>query len=115
MEKVRLGSTPLSGLRSSPCRAGKSSCIKTVFQDVAPTDVPYFDSTQKVEKVTYEHVYLTLTSPRLQLIVQLYRTARNMGYPIQLRLGTTRRSDWKLCDRRLRDGHAGRRTPDAGR
>lgn len=35
-------------------RAGKSSCIKTVFQDVPVADVPYFDSTQKVEKVLYE-------------------------------------------------------------
>ena len=47
-------------LSSSQCneltsRAGKSSCIKTIFQGVPVTDVPYFDSTQKLEKVVYEY------------------------------------------------------------
>ncbi|KAK1927674.1 Gtr1/RagA G protein conserved region-domain-containing protein [Papiliotrema laurentii] len=37
-------------------KAGKSSCIKTIFQDVPVTDVPYFDSTQKVEKVLYDTI-----------------------------------------------------------
>ena len=39
---------------ASDDRAGKSSCIKTVFQGVPVADVPYFDSTQKFEKIDYE-------------------------------------------------------------
>lgn len=35
-------------------RAGKTSCIKTVFQDVPIKDVSYFGTTQKIEKINYE-------------------------------------------------------------
>jgi Ras-related GTP-binding protein C/D len=35
-------------------RAGKSSCIKTVFQHLPVKDVPYIGITQKIEKVDYE-------------------------------------------------------------
>jgi Ras-related GTP-binding protein C/D len=35
-------------------RAGKSSCIKTVFQNVPVKDVPFFGVTQRVEKINYE-------------------------------------------------------------
>ena len=35
-------------------RAGKSSCIKTVFQNVPVKDVPFFGVTQRVEKISYE-------------------------------------------------------------
>lgn len=37
-------------------RAGKSSCIKTIFQDTQVKDVAYFGVTQKVEKIDYESV-----------------------------------------------------------
>lgn len=39
-------------------RAGKSSCIKTVFQNLPVKDVPYIGITQKLEKVNYEYVCL---------------------------------------------------------
>lgn len=35
-------------------RAGKSSCIKTVFQHLPVKDVPYIGITQRIEKVEYE-------------------------------------------------------------
>lgn len=42
-------------------RAGKSSCIKTVFQNLPVKDVPYIGITQKLEKVDYEYVFLSQT------------------------------------------------------
>ncbi|ORY24694.1 Gtr1/RagA G protein conserved region-domain-containing protein [Naematelia encephala] len=37
-------------------KAGKSSCIKTVFQGVPTKDVPYFGVTQKIEKINYDTI-----------------------------------------------------------
>ncbi|KAK4687307.1 Ras-related GTP-binding protein C/D, partial [Tremellales sp. Uapishka_1] len=37
-------------------KAGKTSCIKTVFQQVAVKDVPYFGITQKIEKINYDSI-----------------------------------------------------------
>lgn len=37
-----------------PRKAGKSSCIKTVFQNVPVKDVPFFGVTQRVEKISYD-------------------------------------------------------------
>lgn len=65
-------------------RAGKSSCIKTVFQDIPVADVPYFDATQKVEKVIYEQVYPDRSLCQLRLTVQLHSPSRNLGYAVKL-------------------------------
>lgn len=35
-------------------RAGKSSCIKTVFENVPVKDVAFFGVTQQIEKIDYE-------------------------------------------------------------
>jgi hypothetical protein len=43
-----------SSSRTDKLRAGKTSCIKTVFQGASPKDTAYFGATQKVEKVNYE-------------------------------------------------------------
>jgi hypothetical protein len=56
-QQVRRGAC--SSFASAPStrltdRAGKSSCIKTIFQDVAVKDVPFFGVTQRVEKIDYE-------------------------------------------------------------
>ncbi|RSH90467.1 hypothetical protein EHS25_001072 [Saitozyma podzolica] len=37
-------------------KAGKSSVIKTVFQQVPVKDVPYFGVTQKIEKINYDTI-----------------------------------------------------------
>ncbi|RXK42517.1 hypothetical protein M231_00071 [Tremella mesenterica] len=37
-------------------KAGKSSCIKTVFQKVPVRDVAYFSVTQKIEKINYDSI-----------------------------------------------------------
>ncbi|ORX34143.1 Gtr1/RagA G protein conserved region-domain-containing protein [Kockovaella imperatae] len=37
-------------------KAGKTSCIKTVFEHVPPSEVAYFDSTQKFEKIDYDTI-----------------------------------------------------------
>ncbi|WOO85721.1 Ras-related GTP-binding protein C [Vanrija pseudolonga] len=37
-------------------KAGKSSCIKTVFQHVPVKDVPYIGITQKIEKINYDTI-----------------------------------------------------------
>ncbi|WVQ97005.1 hypothetical protein IAU59_004115 [Kwoniella sp. CBS 9459] len=37
-------------------KAGKTSCIKTVFQQVPAKEVPYFGVTQKIEKVNYDSI-----------------------------------------------------------
>jgi Ras-related GTP-binding protein C/D len=35
-------------------RAGKSSCIKTVFQQLPVKDVPFIGITHKIEAIDYE-------------------------------------------------------------
>ncbi|WVR05600.1 hypothetical protein IAU60_002619 [Kwoniella sp. DSM 27419] len=37
-------------------KAGKTSCVKTVFQQVPAKEVPYFGVTQKIEKVNYDSI-----------------------------------------------------------
>ncbi|OCF31886.1 hypothetical protein I317_02932 [Kwoniella heveanensis CBS 569] len=37
-------------------KAGKTSCIKTVFQQVPAKEVPYFGVTQKIEKINYDSI-----------------------------------------------------------
>lgn len=37
-------------------RAGKTSCIKTVFQQVPAVEVPHFGVTQKIEQINYKYV-----------------------------------------------------------
>ncbi|WWD18186.1 hypothetical protein CI109_102635 [Kwoniella shandongensis] len=37
-------------------KAGKTSCIKTVFQQVPAREVPYFGVTQKIEKINYDSI-----------------------------------------------------------
>ncbi|WWC68374.1 uncharacterized protein I206_102299 [Kwoniella pini CBS 10737] len=37
-------------------KAGKTSCIKTVFQGVPTKEVPYFGVTQKIEKINYDSI-----------------------------------------------------------
>ncbi|KAK8865631.1 hypothetical protein IAR55_000776 [Kwoniella newhampshirensis] len=37
-------------------KAGKTSCIKTVFQQVPAREVPYFGVTQKIERVNYDSI-----------------------------------------------------------
>ncbi|KAL7423540.1 GTP-binding protein gtr2 [Cryptotrichosporon argae] len=39
-----------------PRKAGKSSCIKTVFQHVPVKDVPYLGITQRIEKIDYDSI-----------------------------------------------------------
>lgn len=48
------GPSNVGAYRADPLRSGKSSCIKTVFQQVPVKDVPYFGVTQKVEKIVYK-------------------------------------------------------------
>lgn len=44
----------MSAEQANNLRAGKSSCIKTVFQKLPVKDVPYIGITQRVEKIDYE-------------------------------------------------------------
>ncbi|WRT65957.1 uncharacterized protein IL334_002908 [Kwoniella shivajii] len=37
-------------------KSGKTSCIKTVFQNVPAREVPYFGVTQKIEKINYDSI-----------------------------------------------------------
>ncbi|WWC96678.1 hypothetical protein V866_003550 [Kwoniella sp. B9012] len=37
-------------------KAGKTSCIKTVFQQIPTKEVPFFGVTQKVEKINYDSI-----------------------------------------------------------
>ncbi|WWC88156.1 uncharacterized protein L201_003061 [Kwoniella dendrophila CBS 6074] len=37
-------------------KAGKTSCIKTVFQGIPAKEVPYFGVTQKIEKINYDSI-----------------------------------------------------------
>ncbi|WWC60579.1 uncharacterized protein I303_103153 [Kwoniella dejecticola CBS 10117] len=37
-------------------KAGKTSCIKTVFQGVPTKEVPYFGVTQKIDKINYDSI-----------------------------------------------------------
>lgn len=52
-------------------KAGKSSCIQTIFQHLPVKDVPYIGITQRIEKIDYEcvkvsssaeHVLTTITA-----------------------------------------------------
>ena len=49
-------------------RAGKTSCIKTVFEDNPVKDTPYFGTTQKIEKIDYE--YASSSIPELKLMIR---------------------------------------------
>ncbi|WVW80431.1 hypothetical protein I302_102413 [Kwoniella bestiolae CBS 10118] len=37
-------------------KAGKTSCIKTVFQQIPTKEVPFFGVTQKIEKINYDSI-----------------------------------------------------------
>jgi Ras-related GTP-binding protein C/D len=51
-----LGWRKYVSFKSAEIRAGKSACVKTVFQGVPVKDVPYFGATQKVEKVNIDSI-----------------------------------------------------------
>ena len=62
-------------------RAGKTSCIKTVFEDNPVKDTPYFGTTQKIEKIDYEQASRPLSRRKLTsrsiLPLQFWDTPHN--------------------------------------
>ena len=63
------------------CIAGKTSCIKTVFEDNPVKDTPYFGTTQKIEKIDYEYASCPVVEHKLMvrsiLPLQFWDTPHN--------------------------------------